>query len=241
MPAKNSAKNSATNSTDTGRREPLSRERVLRAALARADESGLEELSMRRLAEELHVVPMALYKHVAHKEALLDAMVDAVMNEVNEAVSRIDIGRRPWKPAVRQRILAAREVFLLHPWASGLMVSRSSMTPSVIGYFDALIGVFRGGGFSTDLTHHALHALGSRALGFTQELYDDSGKGGADADAVMMLEEMASAYPHITDMVAGIAHDAGTTLGWCDDQFEFEFALDLLLDGLDRVRARTRS
>jgi AcrR family transcriptional regulator len=222
--------------TDTSarRRAPLTRERVLRAAVARADEGGVVALSMRPLAQELGVVPMALYKHLSNKAELLDAMVDAVMGEVNDAVSQIDTRSRAWKPAMRRRILAAREVFLRHPWAPGLMVSRTTMTPAVLRYFDSLTGLFRGAGFSIDLTHHAMHALGSRALGFTQELYDDSGE--VDAEAMAMLEQMAADYPHITEMVAGIAHDEDTTLGWCDDQVEFEFALDLLLDGLETLR-----
>jgi AcrR family transcriptional regulator len=226
-----------TTTTDTSarRREPLTRDRVLRAAVARADEGGAEALSMRQLAQEFGVVPMALYKHLANKEELLDAMVDAVMGEVNDAVSQIDVLSQPWKPTLRRRILAARDVFLRHPWAPGLMVSRTTMTPAVWRYFDSLIGLFLSAGFSIDLTHHAMHALGSRALGFTQELYDDSGE--LDADATAMLEQMAGAYPYITAMVAGIAHDADTTLGWCDDQVEFEFALDLLLDGLEAQRA----
>ena len=223
--------------TSTKRREPLTRERVLLAAVARADKGGVEALSMRPLAEELGVVPMALYKHLANKEELLDAMVDAVMGEVNDVVSQIDARSQAWKPAVRRRILRAREVFLRHPWAPGLMVLRTTMTPAVLRYFDSLTGIFRGAGFSIDLTHHAMHALGSRALGFTQELYDDSGE--LDADAMAMLEQMAVDYPHIAEMVTGIAHDADTTLGWCDDQVEFEFALDLLLDGLETLRARS--
>lgn len=218
-------------------REPLSRERVLRTAVASADAAGVEALSMRRLAQELGVVPMALYKHLSNKEELLDAMVDVVVGEVNDAVSRIPVSSSPaWKAALRRRILAAREIFLAHPWAPGLMVSRNTMTPAVLQYFDALIGHLRGAGFSVDLTHHAMHALGSRALGFTQELYDDSGE--LDSDATAMLEQMAAAYPHITEMVAGIVHDEGTTLGWCDDQVEFEFALDLLLDGLENLNRR---
>jgi AcrR family transcriptional regulator len=219
------------------RREPLTRDRVLRVAIDRADEGGVEALSMRPLAQELGVVPMALYKHVANKDQLLDAMVDAVMGEVNEAVSRVDAGSPAWQPTIRARILAARNVFLSHPWAPGLMVSRTTMTPAVVQYVDGLVGLFLDAGYSIDLTHHALHALGSRALGFTQELYDDSGE--ADAQAEQMLEQMAAAYPNITAMVAGIVHDADTTLGWCDDQVEFEFALDLLLDGLAALRARS--
>ena len=227
----------ARTETRTTRREPLTRDRVLEVAIDRADQGGVASLSMRRLAQELGVVPMALYKHVANKDELLDAMVDAVMSEVNDAVSRIDAGSPAGQTTIRARILAAREVFLSHPWAPGLMVSRTTMTPAFVGYYDSLVGQFLDAGYSIDLTHHALHALGSRALGFTQELYDDSGEAAAQAEA--MLEQMAAAYPNITRMVAGVTHDDDTTLGWCDDQVEFEFALDLLLDGLAALRMRS--
>ena len=103
-------------------------------------------------------------------------------------------------------------------------------------YFDSVIGLFMEAGFSVDLTHHAMHALGSRALGFTQELYEDSQE--LDANTIAMLQQMAGEYPNITSMVSQITHDFETTLGWCDDQEEFEFALDLLLDGLERLRER---
>jgi len=221
----------------TTRRQPLSRDRVLRFAIARADQGGVESLSMRPLAQELDVVPMALYKHVANKDELLDAMVEAVMSEVNDAASRVHVDSSDWQPTIRARILAARQVFLSHPWAPGLMVSRSTMTPAFVQYYDALVGLFLDAGYSIDLTHHALHALGSRALGFTQELYDDSGE--ADAQGEALLEQMAAAYPNLTRMVAGVTHDDDTTLGWCDDQAEFEFALDLLLDGLAALRVRS--
>jgi AcrR family transcriptional regulator len=219
-------------------REPLTRERVLRAAVALADEGGVESLSMRRLAQDLGVVPMAPYKHLSNKEEMLDGMVEVVMGEINDVVDEIDIRSRDWKTAMRRRVLAAREILLRHPWAPRLMESRTNMSPAVLRYFDSLIGLLREAGFSIDLTHHAMHALGSRALGFTQELYDDSEELDPEATA-MLLQQMVGAYPHITEMVAGITHDADTTLGWCDDQVEFEFALDLLLDGLERQRVRS--
>jgi len=225
------------NEADGRRRAPLTRARLLDTAVLRADAEGVEALSMRRLAHELGVVPMALYKHVSNKDELLDAMVDAVMAEVNDAVSRLDVRPQAWKPALRRRILVARGVFLRHPWAPALIVARSATTPAVLRYFDSLIGLLRGSGFSVDLTHHALHALGSRALGFTQELYNDSGD--IDAEATANIEAMAAQYPHITAMVADIVHDADTTLGWCDDQVEFEFSLDLMLNGLQTLRARS--
>jgi AcrR family transcriptional regulator len=218
-------------------REPLSRERVLRAAVALADQEGVESLSMRRIAQQLGVVPMALYKHVANKEELLDGMVDVVMGEINQVVGQIGGHPRDWKKALRGRILSAREVLLRHPWAPALMESRTIVTPAMLRYFDSVIGLLREAGFSTDLTHHAMHALGSRALGFSQEMYDDSGELDPDATAVL-IRQMGDEYPHIANMVSDISHDADTTLGWCDDQVEFEFALDLLLDGLERLRDR---
>ena len=114
---------------------------------------------------------------------------------------------------------------------SSLRMSRSFR----LRFASKVIGLFREAGFSIDLIHHALHTLGSRALGFTQELYDDSEELDEDATA-MVIQQMAGEYPHITDMLAEITHDADTTLGWCDDQVEFEFALDLILDGLERLR-----
>ena len=150
------------------RRVPLSRDRVLRAAVALADDAGIESLSMRKLAQELGVVPMALYKHVANKEELLDGMVDVVVGEIDPPVHGTD-----WKSAVRQRILSARRALLRHPWASRVLESRTNPTPLVLGYMDSMIGMFRAGGFSVDLTHHVMHTVGSRIFGFTQELFDD--------------------------------------------------------------------
>ena len=103
---------------------------------------------------------------------------------------------------------------------------------------DSMIGMFRAGGFSVDLTHHAMHAMGSRLLGFSQELFDDTAEVGPGMDAEL-LRELAGRYPHITELVTAITHDEASVVGQgCDDQFEFEFALDLLLDGLERLRDR---
>jgi hypothetical protein len=114
--------------------------------------------------------------------------------------------------------------------------SRTDPTPAVIQYMDSMIGIFRGGGFSIDVTHHAMHAMGSRLLGFSQELFEDTADDDPEAQA-MMLRWMAERYPHITEMVAAISHDDESVVGsGCDDQFEFEFALDLTLDGLERLR-----
>jgi AcrR family transcriptional regulator len=212
---------------------PLSKERVLGAAVALADAQGVEGLSMRKLAQELGVVPMALYKHVANKDELLDAMVDVVVGEIDPPAGGTD-----WKTAMRRRVLSARGALLRHPWASRVMESRASPTPAVLAYMDSMIGMLRAGGFSIDLTHHAMHAMGSRLLGFSQELFDETADVGPGMDAET-LRELAGAFPHITELVAAITHDQASVVGvGCDDQFEFEFALDLMLDGLERLRDR---
>jgi AcrR family transcriptional regulator len=214
---------------------------VLRAAVKVADEGGLGSLTMRRLAEELGAEPMSLYYHVAKKEEVLDGIVDVVVEEINDVVDKIDVPSKgaDWKKAVRQRILSAREVLLLHPWAPGLFETRTHTCREVLRYYDGLLGLMRDGGFSYDLAHQALHALGSRALGFTQELFVP-GDGGGDEQANAELERMAAQLPNLVGMMMEIAHnDPDSTLGWCDAQTEFEFGLDLILDGLDRLRENT--
>jgi AcrR family transcriptional regulator len=222
--------------TETGPRTPLSRERVLRAAITIADDGGLRALTMRRLAEHLGAEAMSLYHHVAGKEELLDGVADVLVREINEAVAGVGGPAEgpAWRTAVRGRVLAARAVLLRHPWAPRLLESRTRTGMEVLRYYDGLLGLMRAGGFSYDLAHHALHALGSRALGFAQELFDPApGDSEPDTD----LDELAGELPNLTGMLASIAHDdPASTLGWCDDQAEFEFALDLMLDGLDRLR-----
>jgi AcrR family transcriptional regulator len=217
----------------------LNRERVLKAAVALADTGGIEALSMRRLAQDLTVVPMALYKHVANKEELLDGMMDLLISEVDSPAPDTD-----WKSAVRMRVLASRRVLLRHPWACSVLESRTTPTPAVLEYIDSLIGIFLVGGFSVDLTHHVMHALGSRMWGFTQELFNDS-RGQKPAAPVgiqpeeraAMLDRMAVTYANIAAIASSMTHDHGSVVAQgCDDQFEFEFALDLVLDGFDRLR-----
>jgi AcrR family transcriptional regulator len=225
-----------TQQAERTRRIPLSRDRVLRAAVALADDVGIEALSMRRLAQELGVVPMALYKHVAGKEELLDGMVDALVSEIDPPVPGAG-----WKDAVRLRVLSARAALLRHPWARQVLESRTNKTPAVLGYMDSFIGMFLAGGFSVDLTHHVMHALGSRMWGFTQELFDDAGappEQPADLPPeaqAAMFREMAERYPNILRVATASAHQDSVVGRGCDDQFEFEFALDLLLAGFDRL------
>jgi AcrR family transcriptional regulator len=215
-------------------RSPLTRERVLRTAVALADQEGIESLSMRKLAQALDVVPMALYRHVANKDELLNALVDVVIEEIDPPLEGAD-----WKTSLRARILSARRALLRHPWASRLMESRKTPTPVVLGYMDSMIGMFRTGGFSLDLTHHALHAMGSRMFGFTQELFNDTAEVDPAAEAEMW-GSMAGTYPYIFEIFSKISHDDASTVGpGCDDQFEFEFALDLMLDGLEKRKHRS--
>jgi len=206
---------------------------VLGAAVAVADEAGIEPLSMRRLAEELGVVPMALYKHVASKEDLLDGMIDLVVGEIDPPVAGAG-----WKSAVRQRILSARRALLRHPWASRVIESKKNPTPVVLAYMDSMIGLFRTGGFSVNLTHHVMHTIGSRVLGFTQELFNDSRTIDPEMQTVM-LREMGPKFPNVLAIAMAASHEGESVVGQgCDDQYEFEFALDLLLDGFERLLQR---
>lgn len=231
-----------TQQIDGQRRMRLNRTRVLQAAVSLADEAGIDELSMRRLGQELGVVPMALYKHVANKEELLDGMVETIIAEIDPAATDPAVGGADWKNVVRLRVLSARAVLQRHRWARQVLESRTNQTPAVLGYMDSFIAMFLAGGFTVDLTHHVMHAMGSRIWGFTQELFDDSAGPGEDGAEVSpekqaaVFEEMAARYPNILQVATAASHDEGSVVGrGCDDQFEFEFALDLLLDGFERL------
>jgi len=217
--------------TGTEPRTPLNRERVLAAAVELADREGVEGLSMRRLAAELGVVPMALYKHVANKDELLDGMIDVVVAEIDPPRTDTD-----WKTAVRERILSARRMLLRHPWASRVMESRTRPTMTVMAYMDSMIGMFIAGGFSIDLIHHVMHAMGSRLMGFTQEMFNDQ----SDEEQPFqpeMLEQLQTVFPSIYELYLTVNHEDESIVGpGCDDQFEFEFALDLMLDGVERLK-----
>lgn len=213
----------------------LNRERVLRTAVALADEVGLEAVSMRRLAQQLDVVPMALYKHVADKDALLDGMVDAVLAEVEPPGAVLE-----WKDAVRGRILAVRRVVLRHQWARKAIESRTRRSPAVLAHMDSVVGLLRAGGFSVDLTHHLMHALGNRIWGFSPELFDETRRKDVQptidaAGQAALMEEAAQRYPHIFEIVRSATAGDSTRYG-CDEDFEFVFALDLLLEGAERLR-----
>ena len=219
-------------------RTPLSRERVLAAAMALADAEGLAPVTMRRLAADLGVEAMSLYHHVPGKEGLLDGLAEAVLVEINAAVTARVAPEEEWRTALRHRCLAARDVMVRHRWAPGLLGSRSSIPAGLYPYYEEILATMIRGGLSYHLCHRAIHSLGTMVLGFTQELFSPDSEGGtmdeeaADAE----LAAMAAVLPHLTAMVASELHDNDEQpLGWCDSQNEFEFTLDLLLDGLARA------
>lgn len=214
------------------KRTPLTRERVLLAAVALADEHGLDALTMRRLAEQLDVEVMSLYYHLPNKDAVLGGMVDHVFTETAAAVASVTQPAH-WKAALRARILTSRATMLRHPWAPAVIEARTAMGLPLAMHVDAVIGIMRDGGFDMDTIHHGLHALGSRIHGFIREPAEPDG---SQAQGTEALAAMAEHVPNLVGMLMEVMHDdPATTLGWCDDQFEFEFGLDLLLDGLERM------
>ncbi|HEX6221599.1 MAG TPA: TetR/AcrR family transcriptional regulator C-terminal domain-containing protein [Acidimicrobiia bacterium] len=232
-----------TEKKSSRQRTPLSRDRVLASAVELADEGGIEALTMRGLAQRLDVEAMSLYYHVANKEDLLDGVCELVLTEIIEAVSDLPPATGPgdWKEVMRRRILTARSVVLRHKWLPAVLETRTTMSPATLHYHHDLLAIFRAGGFSYDLAHHALHALGSRALGFTQELFDPAPGSAEEEEAMASFQEMATQVPLLVEMLSEISHDGPeSTIGWCDDQTEFEFALDIMLDGLDRRLAEQR-
>jgi AcrR family transcriptional regulator len=203
---------------------------VLDAAIELADRDGIDAVSMRRLGQELGVEAMSLYTHVRSKDDLLDGMADAV-------VARIPTTRRAtgWHETLRATVLGARAEMLRHPWAARIVETRAAPGPATIGYMDAVARMLLEGGFSADLAHHSLHVLGSRVLGFSQDLFDDGGQ----VDPAVAAEgarQLAAAYPSVGAIAMAASHEGG--LGGCDDDVEFAFGLDIILDGLERERSR---
>ncbi len=212
-------------------RLPLSKERVLQAALELADRGGSDAVSMRKLGQALGVDAMSLYHHVRNKEDILDGIVDVVVAEIEPPAGDTD-----WKPAMRRRVMTARDVMLRHPWAPRVIESRANPGPATMRYMESVLTILREGGFSIDLAHHSMHVLGSRVFGFNQELFDDTGGDAIEPEvAALMARQMADAYPNIAELSQAISHEGG--LGACDDDVEFAFGLDLILDGLEKLRA----
>jgi AcrR family transcriptional regulator len=209
-------------------RKPLSRVRVLQAAVALADNAGLEAFSMRGLAQELDVVPMALYKHVANKDELLDGMVDIVFSEIELPSADLD-----WRSAMRRRAISTREALKRHSWAIGMMESRQP-GPANLRNHDAVMGCLRKGGFSFEMAIHAYSvqdayiygfALQERDTGF--ETPDSAGEAARRrAGTISAFED----YPYLVEVATKLPESG------FDNAVEFAWGLDLILDGLDRLR-----
>lgn len=215
----------------TRRRKPLTRERVLRAAVALADRSGVESLTMRRLGGKLGVEAMALYKHVANKDEILDGIAELVVAEIE-----IPAPGSEWRTAMRQRAISARRVLKRHPWAIGLMESRGSSGPATLRYVDAVLGTLRDGGFSVEMATHAFWLLDSYVYGHViQEISLPIGSAEQTAPAEQTLDQPDIAdYPHLAEVAA-----EAMASGYDIDR-EFEFGLDLVLDALEGIRTRAR-
>jgi AcrR family transcriptional regulator len=214
--------------TVRSRRNPLTRERILHAAVALADEAGIEALSMRRLGEALGVEAMSLYNHVANKEDLLDGMIDVVFAEID-----LPSAADGWRTAMRQRAISVRRVLRRHRWAIGLMESRTSPGPATLAHHDAVIGVLRAGGFTVAQTAHAFSVLDSYVYGFALQekgLPFDTPEETAELAREMFADFPADRYPHFVELATQHVMQPGYDYG-----DEFEFGLDLILDGLERL------
>jgi AcrR family transcriptional regulator len=211
------------------RRVPLRRDRVLEAACALADAGGLEALTMRRLGEELGVGPMALYRHVRNKDDMVDGLVDLVFTEVGLPPTGVD-----WRTAMRERAIALRDVLLQHRWAIGLMESRTSPGPATLRHHDAVIGSLLAAGFDMAMAAHAYSLLDSYIYGFALTKMNLPFEDTADISEVAqtMLEPFApTAYPNLAAFITEHAMQPGY-----DYADEFEYGLDLILDGLESAR-----
>jgi AcrR family transcriptional regulator len=210
------------------RRSPLSRERVLRAALALADAGGIDSMSMRKLGEELGVEAMSLYNHVANKDDILDGIVDLVFSEI-----ALPSGRGDWKPAMRKRAISAHEALLRHSWAPSLMQSRTKPGPATLRHHDSVLGSLRNAGFTLVMAAHAVSVIDGYVYGFALQQInlplqsrEQVAEVGQD-----ILRQLAGEYPHLAEMITKHAMKPGY-----DYAKEFEFGLDLILDGLERLR-----
>jgi AcrR family transcriptional regulator len=212
---------------------------MLKTAMKVVDREGLSALSMRRLGKELGVEAMSLYHHLPGKDGLLDGLTEALVREISISVAeRPPAMKADWKSDMRSRCLRAREVVLRHPWTPALFASRPSIPVALYVYVDEIVGLLVHAGFSYQIAHRALHAMGSMMFGFTQELFSPPASGGKLDVARNEAEfsKLAESLPHLGAMIASEIHSAeDPSIGWCDSQTEFEFSLDLLLDGLERL------
>ena len=206
-------------------RAPLSRERILNAAIELADEDGIEALTMRRLGRRLGVEAMSLYNHVTDKDDILDGMVELITSEFEVPINLPD-----WRSSIRSSTVSAHEALRRHPWASGVIESRARSGPVRLHLLDATIGVLTGAGFPMPVVIRTLMALDSHTYGFTlQEQAWPFPVEDAPEMATALAAELPADYPNMAAMVAFVATTQPGTI------LEFEFGLDLLLDGLERL------
>jgi AcrR family transcriptional regulator len=213
-------------------RAPLSRERVLDAAVRLADRGGLESLSMRKLGQELGVEAMALYYHFANKDEVINGMVDLVFSEIDLPAASTD-----WKTAMRQRACSLRDVLLRHQWALGLMESRRKPGPANLRHHDAVIGSLRSAGLDMPTIAHAYTLLDSYIYGFalfSVNLPFEPSEEVAELGRVTLQAFPVDAYPNLVAYVSAMG--PGYTYG-----DEFEYGLDLVLDGIQRAAGSSRS
>ena len=209
-------------------RTPLSRDRVLQAALALADASGIDSLSMRKLGDALGVEAMSLYNHVPSKGDLLDGLIDLVFAEIE-----LPAEAGGWKPAMRERAISARAVLSRHRWAIGLMESRTTPGPATLRHHDAVLGCLRQAGFPVALAGHAYSALDSYIYGFALQeasLPFEAGPETAEMAQAMLAQFPADEFPHLAEFTFEHVLQPGYDYGG-----EYEYGLDLLLDGLERA------
>lgn len=210
-------------------RHSLSRSRVVAAAVALADERGLGALTIRGIADRLGVGPMALYHHVAGKEEILDAIVDAVFVEMDAPVPGA-----PWRPELERRSRSARAVLARHPWALGLLETRRTPGPATLHHHDAVVGVLLEDGFEPQVAAHAYALLDAYVYGFAlQESSLPFEAETADVVAEEMLAGMRDAYPHLARLAAAVVQVPGY-----DFADEFEHGLEVVLDGIAGLAAR---
>jgi AcrR family transcriptional regulator len=216
-------------------RVPLSRDRVLESAIRLADEAGIDSLSMRKLASELGVEAMSLYNHVDNKGDLVDAIVDLVVEEIE-----LPSLSEPWDVAIRRCAISAHETYLRHPWACPLVMSPSisgSVAWPRLRYIESLLGNLQRGGFASEIIYHGYHAIDSHILGFTMWKLGHAVGGDENIEefAYAFMRDMASEYPHLVEHARQhFLEPPG------DGRDEFEFGLDLIIDGLRRARVVTQ-
>ena len=213
------------------RRGPLTRDRVLRAALELADDGGFHSLSMRKVAGRLGVEAMSLYNHVANKEDIVDGLVDIVFSEIDVP----DPGSMDWKPAMRRRAISVRAALNRHRWAIGEMEGRTTHGPNNLRLHDAVLGCLRAAGFSIAMTVRAMSVQDAYIYGFALQQADMSSETPEDfaAEAQRQMRDYASAladYPHLVEVVGGYVAQAGY-----DYDAEFLFGLDVILDRLEQL------